>query len=108
MVYMDMAKLKPKFINEPGLATGFGSFAFHPDFAKNGLLYTTHTEAPGSGKADFGYADSIKVTVQWVLTEWKTKNPGAATFSGTSRELFRVNMVTGIHGVQEINFQSSF
>ena len=53
MVYMDMAKLKPKFIHEPGLATGFGSFAFHPDFAKNGLLYTTHTEAPGSGKADF-------------------------------------------------------
>ncbi len=104
VVYMDMAKLKPKFINEPGLATGFGSFAFNPDFAKNGLLYTTHTEAPASGKADFGYADSIKVTVQWVLTEWKTDNRDAATFSGTSRELLRVNMVTGIHGVQEIAF----
>jgi hypothetical protein len=50
-VYMDMAKLKTKFINEPGLATGFGSFAFHPDFFQNGLLYTTHTEAAGSGKA---------------------------------------------------------
>jgi len=43
-VYMDMAKLKPKFINQPGLATGFGSFAFHPEFSKNGFLYTTHTE----------------------------------------------------------------
>ena len=104
VVYMDMAKLKTKFINEPGLATGFGSFAFHPGFAKNGLLYTTHTEAPGSGKADFSYADSIKVTLQWVLTEWKTENPGAAIFSGKSRELLRVNMVTGIHGVQEITF----
>lgn len=104
VVYMDIAKLKPKFIREPGLATGFGSFAFHPDFAKNGLLYTTHTEAPGSGKADFHYADSIKVTLQWVLTEWKTENPVAATFSGTSRELLRVNMVTGIHGIQEITF----
>ncbi|MEO6733223.1 MAG: PQQ-dependent sugar dehydrogenase [Ferruginibacter sp.] len=104
IVYLDIAKQKPKFINEPGLATGFGSFAFHPDFAKNGLLYTTHTETPGSGKADFGYADSIKVTVQWVLTEWKTGNPADATFSGTSRELFRANMVTGIHGVQEITF----
>jgi glucose/arabinose dehydrogenase len=104
MVYMDITKLKSKFIHEPGLATGFGSFAFHPGFAKNGLLYTTHTEAPGSGTADFGYADSIKVTLQWVLTEWKTENPGATTFSGTSRELFRVNMVSGIHGVQEITF----
>src|SRR6185295_9279516 len=104
VVYLDMAKQKPHFINEPGLATGFGSFAFHPEFAKNGLLYTTHTEAPGSGKADFSYADSIKVTVQWVLTEWKTKQPAASPFSGESREFFRVNMVTGIHGVQDITF----
>lgn len=103
-VYMDMAKLRPKFINQPGLATGFGSFAFHPEFAKNGLLYTTHTEAPNSGKADFSFADSIKVTVQWVLTEWKVNDPSAATFSGTGRELLRINFVTGIHGVQEITF----
>ncbi len=42
-VYMDMAALRPKFINQPGLATGFGSFAFHPEFAKNGLaLYNTY------------------------------------------------------------------
>ncbi|MEP7110576.1 MAG: PQQ-dependent sugar dehydrogenase [Ferruginibacter sp.] len=104
IVYMDMAKLKPAFIHEAGLGTGFGSFAFHPEFAKNGLLYTTHSEAPGSGKADFSYADSIKVTLQYVLTEWKADKPGAATFSGTSRELLRVNMVYVIHGIQEISF----
>jgi cytochrome c2 len=104
VVYMDLAKLKPKFTSEPGLATGFGSFAFHPEFSKNGILYTTHTEASGSGKADFGYADSIKVTLQWVLTEWKANDPTAATFSGMGRELLRINMVTGIHGMQEIAF----
>lgn len=104
LVFMDMVKLKPKFIHEPGLATGFGSFAFHPQFASNGLIYTTHTEPAGSAKADFGYADSIKVTLQWVLTEWKMDNPANTTFSGTGRELLRVNMVTGIHGVQEITF----
>jgi len=104
MVYLDIARLKPKFTHEAGLATGFGSFAFHPGFAKNGLLYTTHAEAHGSGKADFGFADSIKVNLQWVLTEWKTENPGATTFSGKSRELFRVNMMSDIHGVQEITF----
>jgi glucose/arabinose dehydrogenase len=104
MVYMNITKLEPKFINEPGLATGFGSFAFHPDFFKNGLLYTTHSEAPNSGKADFGYPDSIKVTLQWVLTEWKVNDPKAQTFSGTGRELMRINMVSGIHGVQQIAF----
>ncbi len=81
-VYMDIAKLRPKFINEPGLGTGFGSFAFHPEFAKNGLLYTTHTEQAGSDKADFSYADSIHVAMQWVLTEWKTEQPGAPVFFG--------------------------
>lgn len=103
-VYMDMSQLKPKFIHKPGLATGFGSFAFHPEFATNGLLYTSHTEAPASAKADFDYADSIKVTLQWVLSEWKTKEPRAFPFSGESRELMRVNMVTPIHGMQEIIF----
>ena len=103
-VYLDMAKEMPKFIDKPGLATGFGSFAFHPDFAKNGLLYTTHVESPGSGVADFAYPDSIKVMLQWVLSEWKTDKPGAFPFEGKSRELFRANMVHSFHGVQEITF----
>lgn len=103
-LYMDMEALLPKFINKPGLATGFGSFAFHPEFAKNGLLYTTHTEGPNSSESDFGYADSIKVTLQWVVLEWKTENPSGRPFQGESRELFRIDMVTGIHGMQEITF----
>ena len=104
VLFMDIIKLKPKFIHQPGLATGLGSFAFHPGFAKNGLFYTTHTEPPRTAKAEFGYADSIKATVQWVLTEWKVKDPAADSFEGTSRELFRADMVSGIHGVQEITF----
>lgn len=103
-VYLDMAKEKPNFIHTPGLATGFGSYAFHPEFAKNGLLYTTHTEPAGTAQADFGYADSIKVTLQWVISEWKTKTPGAMPFVGESREMFRVDMVSQIHGVQEAAF----
>ncbi len=96
-VYLDIAKEKPNFIHTPGLATGFGSFAFHPDFARNNLLYTTHTESPGSGLADFAYADTIKVTLQWVLSEWNMKTM-------QNRELWRANMVHQIHGVQEITF----
>ena len=47
VVYMDLQKLVPRFINEPGLATGFGSFAIHPEFSTNHLMYTTHREPPG-------------------------------------------------------------
>ncbi len=104
LLYMDMLTLKPRFIFEPGLATGLGSFAFHPGFAKNGLFYTTHTEPPGTENAEFGFNDTIKATVQWVLTEWKVNNVAADHFEGTSRELLRIDMVSGIHGVQEITF----
>lgn len=101
---MDMTKLKPDFINEPGLATGWGSYAFHPDFYKNGLLYTTHTEKKGSAPADFAYPDSIPVALQWVVTEWKVKDPTASVFEATPRELFRVNMPSPMHGMQQIIF----
>src|SRR5690606_35862470 len=103
-LYMDMAALRPAFIDTPGLATGFGSFAFHPEFAQNGLLYTTHTEGPDSATPDFSYSDSIKVMLQWVLTEWKTESPSGVPFEGKGRELLRVNMVHSFHGVQEITF----
>ncbi|MBN9385837.1 MAG: PQQ-dependent sugar dehydrogenase [Chitinophagaceae bacterium] len=103
-IYMDIARLRPAFIHEPRVATGFGSFAFHPGFMKNGLLYTSHSERAGSGKADFGYADSIPTALQWVVTEWHVKDPRSGVFSGEGRELLRVNMVTGMHGVQEIAF----
>ncbi len=102
--YFDMAARFANFIHQPGLATGFGSFAFHPDFLENGLLYTSHTEAAGSAIADFAYADSIPVQMQWVVSEWKTTSPSKTPFTGEGRELFRVNMVTQMHGVQELTF----
>lgn len=102
-LYLDMRQLKDKFIDQPGLATGLGSFAFHPDFLKNGLLYTSHCEPKGTAKADFAYADSIPVELQWVVTEWKT-DPAAFPFKGEGREVFRINFVTGIHGMQELTF----
>ncbi len=101
---MDIAKERPGFIHAPGLGTGFGSFAFHPDFYQNGLFYTTHTEKSGAAPADFAYADSIKVTLQWVITEWTIADPTSAVFTGKGRELFRINMVSPIHGVQEVAF----
>ena len=41
---LDVASKFSKFIFEPGHGTGLGSFALHPDFESNGLLYTTHAE----------------------------------------------------------------
>lgn len=54
-VFLDLESKVPHFMESPGMGSGFGSFAFHPDYKNNGLLYTAHSERPGVKKADFGF-----------------------------------------------------
>ncbi len=103
-VYLDVASELPDFIDNPGYGTGLGSFAFHPEFSKNGLFYTTHTEPPRTRVADFAIDDSIRTALQSVLIEWKADQPSATQFSGTHREVLRADMATGAHGFQELTF----
>jgi len=92
------------------LASGFIGFDFHPDFARNGLFYTTHTERvmgnpatpdfipPGFTKAD--------VTFHNVITEWHATNPASNTFEGTRREIFRVGHIVAnlFHPIGHVEF----
>lgn len=102
--YLDLNVAMSDFIDNPGWGTGLGSFDFHPEFDKNGLLYTTHTEASKNAPADFAIHDSINSRLQWVLTEWKTEDPSKKKFSGTNREILRVDFVSYAHGFQELTF----
>jgi len=104
VIAIDLIREKPQFIHNPGLATGFGSFAFHPDFQENNLLFTTHTEPAGEVVADFRFEDSVKVALKWVLTEWKIDDPESLPFQTSSRTLLRVDMAAAIHGVQDCTF----
>jgi Glucose / Sorbosone dehydrogenase len=91
-VYADVAATFPHGIYNR-LESGFIGFVFHPEFAKNGLFYTVHSElGPGNPKTpDFipiGYG--LKdVTYHNVITEWHATTPAANTFEGTQRELLR-------------------
>ena len=102
--FLDIRKEVPDFKNEPGLGTGLGSFAFHPEFEKNGLIYITHVETFKGQPADYEFQDSIKVSLQWVLSEWKMDNPLDNVFKGTRREMLRVNEPSQVHGFQDMNF----
>lgn len=104
VVYMDMFKLIGRFINQPGLSSGFANFAFHPEFSKNGLLYTAHTEPAATKPADFAFEDTLESALQFVISEWKADDPNKTTFEGVRRELFRIDMVSKAHGVQELAF----
>ncbi|MEX2049441.1 MAG: PQQ-dependent sugar dehydrogenase [Gemmatimonadota bacterium] len=105
-VYLDLRALRPDFVDAPGFGTGLHSFTFHPDFARNGKLYTAHAEGRGAAgppdflppelPADLGY--------HAVLTEWTASNPAAAVFEGTSREVMRIRTSGTVRAIQEIAF----
>lgn len=105
--YLSISDHSRDFIHEPGLGTGFGSFAFHPGFEENGLIYTAHSEKKDRHEADFSLPDSIPTTLQWVISEWKTKYPEKEHFVGSVKELLRIDFVSSMHGVQEIAFNPS-
>lgn len=112
-LYADVTKAFPNAIYNR-LESGFIGFAFHPEFARNGLFYTIHSEkGPGNPKTpDFipiGYG--LKdVTYHNVITEWHATNPAADTFEGTRRELLRhahvVQNLTHPMGAVEFNPRS--
>ena len=105
-VYLDLSAEFDEFFDERGLGVGFASFAFHPDFAENGLFYTFHNEPRQTAPADFPVPADMPGDrgVQAVLTEWKADDPGKAVFAGSRREVMRFGFRGAAHGVQEIAF----
>lgn len=103
-VFLDVRERVKDFQSGPGIATGVGSFDFHPDFLNNGLIYITHAEAYKGQRADYTISDSLKSEVQWVIGEWKMKDVSLNVFTGTHRELLRLHAPTFGHGCQDIGF----
>jgi hypothetical protein len=108
-VYLNVGEHFPRAVYNR-LESGFIGFAFHPEFARNGLLYTVHAErGPGNPAVPnfippgFTPAD---VTLHNVITEWHATNPAANTFQGTRRELLReAHVVTNLtHPLGAVEF----
>jgi hypothetical protein len=96
--------------NYRGLESGFIGFAFHPDFATNGLFYTAHIELidgnpeiPDFTPPGFTIDDA---TFHNVITEWHASDPAAATFSGSRRELLRIAHIVDnpFHAIGHVDF----
>ena len=76
------------------IESGFIGFTFHPEFEKNGLIYTVHSERGPGNPARVNFIPPSftekDITYHNVITEWRASNPAANTFQGTRRELLRV------------------
>jgi len=78
-VFLNIREHVVDFQSGPGIATGIGSFDFHPDFLNNGLIYISHAETFKGQPADYTISDSIKSEVQGCYFENISGNtPGAA------------------------------
>ncbi|WP_158843848.1 PQQ-dependent sugar dehydrogenase [Saccharothrix deserti] len=104
-LYLDLVSRFPNFWAARGMGSGFGFVAFHPEFARNGKLYTTHTEGKGAIDTETPtYPNQPNAVVQSVVTEWTADDPSADVFTGSRRELFRYGFGTTTHAVQQIDF----
>jgi glucose/arabinose dehydrogenase len=102
--YLDLASSVSNFKSSPGLGSGFVSFALHPEFATNGLIYTVHTETVGSTPPNIEPPIVVTIVQHAILTEWKATNPASNGFAGASRELMRIASPHRFHNLGEIAF----
>jgi glucose/arabinose dehydrogenase len=107
--FLDMAAALGSAFDTVGSQVGFSTFAFHPDFAVQGSagygkLYTSHSETPTSGTADFA-SPLATVTHHSVLAEWSLDPNDPTRIDPTSkRELLRVAASTRDHPMGQIGF----
>jgi hypothetical protein len=104
------------------LASGFISFEFDPDYARNGKFYTIHLEDPAltasslpdnknfPGLNTSGYTATSPILTfgpterEAVLIEWTDSNTANSTFEGTARELMRLQYSGRIHPMADLIF----
>jgi hypothetical protein len=111
-VYMDVKSLVGKGFHDQSGQQGFSYFVFHPEFAKNGIFYTVTSEDKYTGIPDFpvtkpifnSKGKRIESSHHDVIREWKSKNPSANKFSGTMREILRIEQPYPDHNMGQLAF----
>ena len=87
--------------------TGLSGFAFHPQFGREGSLgfgkfYTAYSTHSDTGTAV--YLEDDAGSHESVIREWTATDPIADTFSGTSREVFRIGQFASNHNIGNLAF----
>ncbi len=111
-VYMDVKRLLGRGFHDESGQQGFSYFAFHPEFAQNGIFYTVTSEDKDTGTPDFpvtktifnNKGERIESSHHDVIREWKAVNPAAKRFSGTMREILRIEEPYSDHNTGQLVF----
>ena len=93
--YLNLADIVPQMTD--GFEGGFQSFAFHPEFADNGKLYTLHGTYDTAPAPTFN-SPSDDAELHMVLLEWTDSDPASNSYEGElPREVFRVEQAINTH-----------
>lgn len=111
-VYMNLKQLICANFTYESVQQGFAYFAFHPEFARNGIFYTVTSEVKDSGTPDFPVTKQIIDREQKiiesshhdVIREWQATDPSSNVFAGTSREILRLEEPYPDHNVGQLGF----
>jgi len=111
-VYMNLKQLICADLTYESDQQGFAYFTFHPEFAENGIFYTVTSEIKDSGTPDFPVTKTIldrdkniiESSHHDVIREWKATDPSSNTFTGTSREILRIEQPYPDHNVGQLGF----
>ncbi len=100
---VELGAFGPGTFDERGLL----GLAFHPDFRKNGLIYTYSSE-PASGPADFStMPEGVAPNHQSVVREWRIpdpKRPDSVVDPSSSRVLMTIDEPQFNHNAGALNF----
>ncbi|NES22156.1 MAG: PQQ-dependent sugar dehydrogenase [Symploca sp. SIO3E6] len=111
-VYLNLKKIICADFTYESNQQGFAYFAFHPEFAKNGIFYTVTSETKDGGTPDFPVTKTIIDNNKNIITsshhdvirEWQATDPASNTFAGTSREILRIEEPYSDHNVGQLGF----
>ena len=111
-VYMNLRQLICADFTYESKQQGFAYFTFHPEFARNGIFYTVTSEIKDSGTPDFRVTKTIldsdrniiESSHHDVIREWQAADPSSNTFTGTSREIMRIEEPYSDHNVGQLDF----
>ena len=104
-VWFDVAAaLGSDFNNSDNVEGGLRSVAFHPEFQRNGKLYTSQDQDRLQNPSNGVYLSDVDAPqpTDSVVTEWTLTSDGELT---ASRELLRIGQ-PGLHSIKQIAFNN--
>jgi len=102
-----IAAVTPRQLNNSSIPQGgLRAIAFHPEFASNGLLYTSLMESRSADLSPDLYLSNVAnpIVADGVVVEWRVDPATGQVDPNSYRQVFRVGMPVYDHAIKQVAF----